>query len=579
MGGALFLGNTLLTAPGPLDKTKNIVIARGAGPATMAKVLQDEGVIEHDRLFRLALMIDPTPKPIKAGEYEIPAHISMQALVDLLQSGKVVQRRLTVTEGMTTAEVVELVRKTEALSGEITLDLKEGDLLPETYFYSRDDTRDGLLSRMKEAMDKTLDEAWRKRAAGLPLATSREALILASIIEKETAIPAERPRVAAVFINRLRRKMKLESDPTTIYRPDRRQGPVEPRPHARRPAVELALQHLHRRRPAARPDLQSGPRLDRGGDQSGAARPLALFRRRRPGRPRLRRQPLRAQSQRRALAADPARAPGAAAPDAVGRARPVVAACPGAPARAAAGAAVSHAGHSPGARCAGGRGVRHLLVPARQPVDARPVAAAHPGGAGRHRRRRLLIFGVRFLPGLLPELFGLAGVVVTALIARAVRQPAVGRLQPAGRRAQRTEVRTAFLQAWIDHGTGDVGGTVLSGRFSGRTLDSLSDAELRDLHVECSADADSLRVLEPYLDRRLGADWRNAASRRRDRRRAAHRHDARGGAGDAGAAEGASEDDIKAAHRRLIQRMHPDVGGSADLAARINRAKDVLLGG
>jgi UPF0755 protein len=207
MGGALFLGSTLLNQPGPLEATKNIVIPRGAGPLTMAKVLQDEGVIAHARLFRVALMIDPAPKPIKAGEYEIPAHISMRELVDLLQSGKLVQRRLTVVEGMTTAEVAELVRKTEALAGEITLDLKEGDLLPETYFYSRDDTRDGLLLRMKEAMDKALDEAWRKRAAGLPLANRREALVLASIIEKETAIPAERARVAAVYINRLRRRM------------------------------------------------------------------------------------------------------------------------------------------------------------------------------------------------------------------------------------------------------------------------------------------------------------------------------------------------------------------------------------
>jgi UPF0755 protein len=187
--------------------------------------LQEEGVVSHGKLFRLALMIDPAPKPIKAGEYEIPPHISMQALVDLLQSGKVVQRRLTVPEGMTTAEAVELVRKTEALTGEITLDLKEGDLLPETYFYSRDDTRDGLLSRMKEAMDKTLDEAWRKRAAGLPLANRREALVLASMIEKETAVPGERAKVAAVFINRLRRRMRLESDPTVIYGVTAGKGP------------------------------------------------------------------------------------------------------------------------------------------------------------------------------------------------------------------------------------------------------------------------------------------------------------------------------------------------------------------
>jgi UPF0755 protein len=217
MGGSIYVGHVVLTAQGPLEKTKNIVIPRGAGPTTMAKLLEEEGVIAHPRLFRVALMIDPSPKPIKAGEYEVPAHTSMQALVELLQSGKVVQRRLTIPEGMTTPEVLELVRKTEALTGDITLDVKEGDLLPETYFYSRDDTRDGLLLRMKEAMEKTLDEAWRKRAAGLPLANKREALILASMIEKETAVPAERTRVAAVFINRLRRRMKLESDPTTIY--------------------------------------------------------------------------------------------------------------------------------------------------------------------------------------------------------------------------------------------------------------------------------------------------------------------------------------------------------------------------
>jgi hypothetical protein len=190
----------------------------------------------------------------------------------------------------------------------------------------------------------------------------------------------------------------------------------------------------------------------------------------------------------------------------------------------------------------------------------------------------LLIFGVRFLPGLLPELFGLAGVVITALIARAVRsRSSSGGFSSPGSGGQRTEVRTAFLQAWIDHGTGDVGGTVLSGRFSGRTLDGLSDAELLDLHLDCSADADSLRILEPYLDRRLGADWRNARqSAPRGPRSDMTREEA---LAVLGLADGASEDDIKAAHRRLIQRMHPDVGGSADLAARINRAKDVLLGG
>ncbi len=188
----------------------------------------------------------------------------------------------------------------------------------------------------------------------------------------------------------------------------------------------------------------------------------------------------------------------------------------------------------------------------------------------------LLIFGLRFLPGLLPELFGLAGVVIAALIARAARHRPSGGFSSPGS-SQRTEVHTAFLQAWIDHGTGDVGGSVLSGRFAGRTLDRLSDGDLLDLHAECASDADSLRILEAYLDRRLGNDWRNA---RRPPPGGPRSDMTRGEAlAVLGLAEGASADEIRAAHRRLIQRMHPDVGGSADLAARINRAKDVLLGG
>ncbi len=191
----------------------------------------------------------------------------------------------------------------------------------------------------------------------------------------------------------------------------------------------------------------------------------------------------------------------------------------------------------------------------------------------------LLIFGVRFVPGLLPELFGLAGIVAAALIARALRRRPSGGFSSPGS-AQRTEARTAFFEAWIDHGTGDVGGTVQSGRFAGRTFDSLSDSELLDLHAECSSDSDSVRVLESYLDRRWGAQWRTAHQ--------SPPPPPQGRSGDMtreealaalGLSEGATPEAIKAAHRRLIQRVHPDVGGSADLAARINRAKDILLGG
>jgi hypothetical protein len=205
------------------------------------------------------------------------------------------------------------------------------------------------------------------------------------------------------------------------------------------------------------------------------------------------------------------------------------------------------------------RGMRMVLV---------VVGAIAVGG--------MLIFGLRFLPSLLPELFGLAGLVITGLIARALRNRPSGGFSSPGT-GRRTEVRTAFLQAWIDHGTGDVGGTVLTGRFAGRTLDRLSDSELLDLHEECAADADSLRVMEAYLDRRLNVDWRTARQPPpRGPRSDMTREEA---LAVLGLAEGASEEEIKAAHRRLIRRTHPDAGGTADLAARINRAKDVLVGG
>jgi hypothetical protein len=185
----------------------------------------------------------------------------------------------------------------------------------------------------------------------------------------------------------------------------------------------------------------------------------------------------------------------------------------------------------------------------------------------------VLILGVRFLPEVLPELFGVAGVVVTGLIARWLRQrPQGGFSQPGA--GQRTEVRTALLEAWIDHATGDVGGRVVTGRFAGRTLDSLVDADLLALHGECASDADSQQVLESYLDRRLGANWRTASPPRGPRTDMTRAE----ALATLGLQDGATDEEIRAAHRRLILRMHPDAGGSAELAARINRAKDVLLG-
>lgn len=185
----------------------------------------------------------------------------------------------------------------------------------------------------------------------------------------------------------------------------------------------------------------------------------------------------------------------------------------------------------------------------------------------------VLMLGVRFLPEVLPELFGLAGVIVTGVVARWLRHRPSGGFSQAGT-GQRTEVRTYFLEAWIDHATGDVGGRILNGGFAGRTLDSLPEGDLRAFHAECAGDADSARVLESYLDRRMGVDWRKTEPPRGPRVDMTRQE----ALATLGLQEGATEDEIRAAHRRLILRMHPDAGGSAELAARINRAKDVLLG-
>jgi len=191
----------------------------------------------------------------------------------------------------------------------------------------------------------------------------------------------------------------------------------------------------------------------------------------------------------------------------------------------------------------------------------------------------LLIFGMRFLPSFLPDLFGLGGVLLTGAIARALRRRPARGFSTQGQANRRTETRTAFLEAWIDHATGEVGGRVLKGRFAGRLLDSLADAELIALHSECAADAETARILEAYFDRRLGADWRRAQQQPGPAAGATGSMTRSEAFAMLGLAEGAGNEEIQTAYRRLIQRVHPDVGGSADLAARINRAKDILLGG
>ncbi len=178
-------------------------------------------------MFRLGARIQKVDSSLRAGEYAFPAAISAGDVVAMLSAGKTVVRRVTVPEGLTSAEVLALVAETPGLTGEVGTPPAEGTLLPETYHFSFGDTRADLIARMREAMTAELDTLWAARDAGLPLETPEEAVVLASIVEKETAVAAERRRVAAVFVNRLRKGMLLQSDPTTIYAVTGGAGPLD----------------------------------------------------------------------------------------------------------------------------------------------------------------------------------------------------------------------------------------------------------------------------------------------------------------------------------------------------------------
>ncbi|MGE0408199.1 MAG: endolytic transglycosylase MltG, partial [Amphiplicatus sp.] len=152
-----------------------------------------------------------------AGEYRLPAGASLFDVIELLVEGKSILHYFTAPEGRTTAQILRLIEDNDVLIGNITLTPHEGELLPETYAFTRGEDRDDMIRRMMKAQDALLDSLWEARALELPFTTREEAVILASIVEKETGKPDERARIAAVFVNRLKRGMRLESDPTIIY--------------------------------------------------------------------------------------------------------------------------------------------------------------------------------------------------------------------------------------------------------------------------------------------------------------------------------------------------------------------------
>jgi UPF0755 protein len=216
-----------LVERGPSVSETVVVLPRGAGLDEITARLNAAGVIDRPWLFRLAVRLDGQDRALKAGEYAFPAGATPASVINMLARGETVARRLTVAEGLTVAEVFRLLAENEALSGELPELPPEGSLLPETYFYALGDDRAALVRRMQRGMRRLLDELWPVRAEALPLTDRQEALILASIVDKETGVAAERPAVAAVFLNRLRQGMRLQSDPTVIYGLTGGNGPLD----------------------------------------------------------------------------------------------------------------------------------------------------------------------------------------------------------------------------------------------------------------------------------------------------------------------------------------------------------------
>jgi UPF0755 protein len=217
-GGATYWGYAKFHEAGAAPAPAILVIEQGMGVQAIADRLAAAGVIEQPLIFAAGVRVYSEGRPLQAGEYEFPAHASMRQAMQLMIDGATLIRRLTIPEGLTSVEIVALVAAAPGLEGTLPATVPaDGTLLPETYFYSRGDTRAQIVKRMEKAMSDVLAELWPARDSVVALASPEEAVTLASIVEKETGVAGERPRVASVFFNRLDRGMPLQSDPTVIY--------------------------------------------------------------------------------------------------------------------------------------------------------------------------------------------------------------------------------------------------------------------------------------------------------------------------------------------------------------------------
>ena len=211
-----FALDALLRAPGPLQEAVVVVLPKGTGTSEIGNLLGRAGVIDRPFLWPALVKLSGR-QGLQAGEYEFPAHASAAAVIDMMRRGQVVVHKLTIAEGLTVLQIEDELKEAEGATGRLSGTPAEGTLLPSTYFYSYGQERQDLVARMQRGMTEALDDAWNKRDPSVPLASKAEALVMASIVERETGVAEERPHVAAVFENRLKLHMRLQSDPTVIY--------------------------------------------------------------------------------------------------------------------------------------------------------------------------------------------------------------------------------------------------------------------------------------------------------------------------------------------------------------------------
>ncbi|HEX2135417.1 MAG TPA: endolytic transglycosylase MltG [Microvirga sp.] len=205
------------TQKGPLQEDKVVLIPRNTGTSEIAALLKREGVIEQPLLFEVYALVNRRRGQLKAGEFLFKAGTSIDEAIDTLAEGKAILHSISIPEGLTSEQIVARLRENEILTGDIAEVPREGSLLPDTYKFERGTTRQQIVNTMMAAQKQTLNQIWQRRSPDLPFKSPEELVILASIVEKETGRADERTRVAGVFLNRLSRRMKLQSDPTIVY--------------------------------------------------------------------------------------------------------------------------------------------------------------------------------------------------------------------------------------------------------------------------------------------------------------------------------------------------------------------------